>query len=86
VELRSQLETERADPEKIEAKRSSLKKKSCSGRHTFQKINTRRGDNSQPARPPGAKNQNLTWQSWNSFWKFYKAEATKIYKQLLTRI
>jgi hypothetical protein len=26
VELRSQLETERADPEKIEAKRSSLKK------------------------------------------------------------
>jgi hypothetical protein len=62
VEVRSQLETEHADPKEIEAKRSSLKK-SCSGRHTFQKINTRRGDNSQPARPPGAKNQKLTWQS-----------------------
>jgi hypothetical protein len=78
------FETERTDRESIEAKQSSLKK-SCSGRHTFQKINTRRGDNSQPARPPGAKNQKLTWQSWNSFWKFYKAEATKLYSHPLTK-
>ena len=30
--------------------------KFCSGRHTFRQINTWRGYNSQPARPPGAKN------------------------------
>jgi hypothetical protein len=86
VELRSQLETERADRERIGAELSPAKGKFCSGRRTFPEVNTRRGHNSQPARPPSAKNQKLTWQIWNSFWRFYKAEATKIYSHLLTRI
>jgi hypothetical protein len=37
VEVRSQLETEGADREKIEAKQSLLKK-FCSGRRTFKKL------------------------------------------------
>jgi len=49
MELRSQLETERADREEIEAELSPAKTKFCSGRHSFPKINTRRGHNSQPA-------------------------------------
>jgi hypothetical protein len=47
-ELRSQVETERADHSEIEATLSPATEKSCSGRYTFQKINTRRGYNSQP--------------------------------------
>jgi len=49
VELRSQLETERADQEEIEAELSPAEAKFCSGRHAFRKINIRRGHNSQPA-------------------------------------
>jgi chromosome segregation ATPase len=48
-ELRSQLETERADREEIEAELSPAKTKSCSGRHAFGQINTRCSHNSQPA-------------------------------------
>jgi hypothetical protein len=51
-----QLEIERADREEIKAELSPAKAKFCSGRHSFRKINTRRGHNSQPARPPGTKN------------------------------
>ena len=46
VEVRSQLETERADREKTEAELLPAKAKFCSGRHTFGKINTRRGNHS----------------------------------------
>jgi chromosome segregation ATPase len=49
IELRSQLETERTDREEIEAELSPAKTKFCSGHHSFPKINTRRGHNSQPA-------------------------------------
>jgi hypothetical protein len=49
VELRSQLETERADQEKIEAELLPAKAKFYSGRHSFREIHTRRGPNSQPA-------------------------------------
>jgi chromosome segregation ATPase len=45
VELRSQLETERADRKEIEAELSPAEAKFCSGRHTFREINTRRGHN-----------------------------------------
>jgi len=47
AELRSQLETERADREEIEVELSPAKAKFCSGRHTFREINTRRRHNSQ---------------------------------------
>jgi hypothetical protein len=50
------------------------KRKFCSGRHTFSEVNTRRGHNFQP-----------TWQIWNSLWRFYKAEATKLYSNPLTK-
>jgi hypothetical protein len=85
VELRSQLETERASRSEIEAELSPAKEKFCSGRRTFAEVNTRHGHNSQPARPPDAKNQKLTWQIWKSFWKFYKAEVTKLYNHPLTK-
>jgi hypothetical protein len=49
VELRSQLETERADQEEIEAELLPAKAKFYSGRHSFREIHTRRGHNSQPA-------------------------------------
>jgi hypothetical protein len=49
VELQSQLDSERADREKSEAKLSPTKAKFCSGRQTFQEVNTRRGYNFQPA-------------------------------------
>ena len=61
------------------------KGKFCLCRRTFPEINTRRGHNSQPARPPSAKNQKLTWQIWKSFWRFYKAEVTKLYSHHLTK-
>jgi hypothetical protein len=32
-----------------------------------------------------AKNQKLTWQIWNLLWGFYKAEATKLYSNTLTK-
>jgi phenylalanyl-tRNA synthetase alpha subunit len=48
-ELRSQFETEHADQEEIEAELSPAKARFCSGRHSSQKVNTRRGHNSQPA-------------------------------------
>jgi predicted nucleic acid-binding Zn-ribbon protein len=63
-ELRSQLETERADREEIEAELSPAKAKFCSGRHSFRKINTRRDNNSQPARPPAVKNQKPSSRTW----------------------
>jgi hypothetical protein len=47
AELRSQLETERADREEIEAELSPAKAKFCSGRLNFREINTRRRHNSQ---------------------------------------
>jgi len=50
-----QLEAERADRKEIEAELPE-QAKFCSGRHTFGEINTQRGHNSQPARPPGTKN------------------------------
>jgi len=62
-----QLETERADRKQIEAQLSPAKAKFCSGRQTFREINTRRGHNSQPARPPNAKNQKPTWRTWKPF-------------------
>jgi len=65
--LRSQLETERASREEIEAELSPAKTKFCSGRHSFRKINIRRGHNSQPARPPDAKDQKPTWWTWKPF-------------------
>jgi hypothetical protein len=43
VGVRSQLEPERPDREKTEAKLSPAKAKFCSGRQTFQEINTWRG-------------------------------------------
>ena len=46
TQVRSQLETERASREEIEAQLSPAKEKFCSGRHTFGEINTRRGHNS----------------------------------------
>ncbi len=45
-ELRSQLETGRADQEEIEAELSPAKTKFCSGRQTFGEINIRRDHNS----------------------------------------
>jgi chromosome segregation ATPase len=45
-ELRSQLETEHADREEIEAELSPAKTKFCFGRQTFGEINIRRGHNS----------------------------------------
>jgi len=49
MELYSQLETERADREEIEAELSPAEAKFCSDRHAFRKINTRCDHNSQPA-------------------------------------
>jgi hypothetical protein len=49
VEVRSQLETERADRKEIEAELLSAKTKFCSGRQTFPEINTPPCHNSQPA-------------------------------------
>jgi chromosome segregation ATPase len=57
-ELRSQLNTERASREEIEAELSPAKAKFCSGRHTFREINTRRGNNSQPASSQAQKIKN----------------------------
>jgi chromosome segregation ATPase len=48
VELRSQLETERAGRERIGAELSPATEKFCSGRHTFREVSTRRGQTSQP--------------------------------------
>ena len=58
VELRAQLQIERADREEIEAELSPAKTKCCSGRHSFRKINIRRGNNSQPAPSQTQKNKN----------------------------
>jgi len=66
MELRLQLEIELADLEEIEVELSPAEAKFCSGRHAFWEINTRRGHNSQPARPPDAKNQKSTWRTWKS--------------------
>jgi len=57
-ELRSQLETERADRGEIEAELSPAKAKFCSDRHAFGEINTRRGYNSQPAPSQAQKAKN----------------------------
>ena len=56
MELYSQLQTERADREEIEAELSPAEARLCSGRHSSQEINTRHDHNFQPARPPDAKN------------------------------
>jgi DNA gyrase/topoisomerase IV subunit A len=66
-ELQSQLETERADRQEIEAELSPAKTKFWSGRHTSGEINTRCDHNSPPARPPDAKNQKPTWRTWKPF-------------------
>jgi len=58
-ELRSQLETERADREEIQAELSELKQDSVPAATLPKK--------SQPARPPGVKNQKPTSRTWKPF-------------------
>jgi len=67
IELRSQLETERTDREEIEAELSPAKAKSCSGRHTFGEINTRRGHDSQPAPSKAQKIPGVTCRYRGNF-------------------
>jgi len=76
VEVRSQIETERASQEEIQAELSPAKTKSCSGRHTFGKINTRRSNDSQQARPPDAKNLQCPSQTLRQFWRYLRSPET----------
>jgi hypothetical protein len=69
VEVQSQLEVERASREEIGAELSPAKAKFCSGRHTFGEISTRRGNNSQPARPPNVKNPRCHLRTLRQFWR-----------------
>jgi hypothetical protein len=84
VELRSQLETERADQEEIEAELSPAKAKFCSGHQTFQQINSRRHHNYQSAPSQTQKIKNRLGRLGSHLRDFGKLRRQKFTGEKLT--